>query len=478
MADISKITLPNGSEYDLKVYTDHIAPMMSRTFTGVIGTANTDIECTFFFGTVKPTNYYNIWKIKYKVYVHITGTASPDNQYAQARSEVTWFGSENNYQAYHNLNQIHNTNYRPVYYNTIYNLKKAGVDAGLGHALGIGLKGSWNAYDASYPRQVIIQILQCENCQFAFLDNMVKWTSLPDFNTTNYQTYRQSDFSANGLQETGDANDVSYQNRVYYTGNGALKAYAAGGRYTLTFTKNQNYVLPITATDNSINGGEKVYTTESFNPFGEIYYRSSSSSIAANANIGNSTLYRQVFVDARYSFTGILNGANSVMSAGDTVYLVCQPQSDGFVKLAANPLAFELPQIEDGLYYILLGYAYNTYQFDLLLHHPVFMFKNGAVREISDYSRYAGDANTITGHTVNSNVPANAKFTDTVTTATTAGSGNAVTAISASNGALTITKDTIFATKQESQNHVIASTTQPTNQAIGDIWLVLQSSED
>jgi hypothetical protein len=172
---------------------------------------------------------------------------------------------------------------------------------------------------------------------------MVKWTSLPDFNTTNYQTYRQSDFSTNGLQETGDANDVNYQNRVYYTDNGALKAYAAGGRYTLTFTKNQNYVLPITATDNLINGGEKVYTAESFNPFGEIYYRNSSSSIAANANIGNSTLYRQLFVDARYSFTGILNGANSVMSAGDTVYLVCQPQSDGFVKLAANPLAFELP---------------------------------------------------------------------------------------------------------------------------------------
>jgi hypothetical protein len=82
-------------------------------------------------------------------------------------------------------------------------------------------------------------------------------------------------------------------------------------------------------------------------------------------------------------------------------------------------------------------------------------------------------ANKVNNHTVNSDVPANAKFTDTVTTATTVGSGNAVTAISASNGALTITKDTIFATKQESQNHVIASTTQPTNQAIGDIWLVL-----
>ena len=53
-------------------------------------------------------------------------------------------------------------------------------------------------------------------------------------------------------------------------------------------------------------------------------------------------------------------------------------------------------------------------------------------------------ANTINGVTVGSNP----KFTDTntVTTATTTGSGNAVTAITASNGALTVTKGTTFLT--------------------------------
>ena len=53
-------------------------------------------------------------------------------------------------------------------------------------------------------------------------------------------------------------------------------------------------------------------------------------------------------------------------------------------------------------------------------------------------------ANTINGVTVGSNP----KFTDTntVTTATTTGSGNAVTAVTASNGALTITKGTTFLT--------------------------------
>ena len=50
------------------------------------------------------------------------------------------------------------------------------------------------------------------------------------------------------------------------------------------------------------------------------------------------------------------------------------------------------------------------------------------------------------GHTVGKDVPSDAKFTDTVTTATTSGSGNAVTAISASNGKLTVTKGSTFLT--------------------------------
>ena len=62
---------------------------------------------------------------------------------------------------------------------------------------------------------------------------------------------------------------------------------------------------------------------------------------------------------------------------------------------------------------------------------------------------YSGSAAKVNNHTVNSDVPSNAKFTDTVTTATTSGSGNAVTAITASNGALTVTKGTTFLTSHQ-----------------------------
>lgn len=54
-------------------------------------------------------------------------------------------------------------------------------------------------------------------------------------------------------------------------------------------------------------------------------------------------------------------------------------------------------------------------------------------------------ANTINGVAIGSSP----KFTDTVTTATTTGSGNAVTSITASNGVLTVTKGTTFLTSHQ-----------------------------
>lgn len=62
-------------------------------------------------------------------------------------------------------------------------------------------------------------------------------------------------------------------------------------------------------------------------------------------------------------------------------------------------------------------------------------------------------ANTINGVTVGSNP----KFTDTITTVSTTGNGNAVTAISASNGALTVTKGTTFLTSYTETDPVFSA---------------------
>lgn len=47
-----------------------ITPMATKTYTDIIGvTDNTDANCAFYFGSVKPTTYNDTWSIRYRVYV-------------------------------------------------------------------------------------------------------------------------------------------------------------------------------------------------------------------------------------------------------------------------------------------------------------------------------------------------------------------------------------------------------------------------
>ena len=66
--------------------------------------------------------------------------------------------------------------------------------------------------------------------------------------------------------------------------------------------------------------------------------------------------------------------------------------------------------------------------------------------KLNKWILHADNSNVYLNNTV---VPSSPKFTDTVTTATTTGSGNAVTAVTASNGALTVTKGTTFLTSHQ-----------------------------
>lgn len=73
--------------------------------------------------------------------------------------------------------------------------------------------------------------------------------------------------------------------------------------------------------------------------------------------------------------------------------------------------------------------------------------------EIADSIQYTDnlirlnyDSQTVNNHTVEKDVPSDAKFTDTVTTVTVTGNGNALTAVTASDGALTFTRGATYLT--------------------------------
>ena len=385
VGEISKITLPgmNSSQYyDIKTYTDHIAPMMSKTFTGVIGTANDWANATFFFGSIRPTDFQCVWHIKYRIAVQADGT-----DLAKAEADVGIYGTVDTYCSYYSFNRIRSTSYRPAYYHILYRLKQAGFNNGYGHALGARLYSSWNPTTAANARTFTIQILECKNCTFTFYDSMLKYANIPGTGTTDYTGYTEFNFADNGLQETGDSNGENYYNRIYY--DQTWKTYTNLGRYMILFQKSENQLLPVNATNNTTAAG-KALTTQAFNPFGQMFYYAYTTTRAANAAIAdNALLYRQYYlIDLRYSFNTL-----STLTANKAVYVVTEPQGDGSVKLHSDPIAQDLPATQDGLVYIYLGRAFDTYRIEFYLNHPAYWFKDGQIRQYTPNDAYKDRAN-------------------------------------------------------------------------------------
>lgn len=406
MADISKIKLPDNSTYDIAVYTDHVKPINTKTFTGVIGTAANWANATFFFGNVKPIDYNTHWKIRYRVYAQAAG-----DYRATATSDFTLNGINSAYTTYKAYNSIVNTSYRPVYYHVYYRATSTGITS-YGHAMGLRLYSSWNAATAANARTFTIEILEVENCTFSFFDSMLKYENIPGTGSTNYAGYLEFDFANNGLQETGDVNDANYYHRNYYSSRIAAQAVY---RYQFLLSKMDGSLIPFSTTDNS-TGTSKTMNTTPFDPFGEIFWYYSSGTTATGNTFANSVLYDQYLSDWRYSF----NIAQGGFTARKPVYIVATPQSDGTAVLSSPYVTQTLPNSADGFLYIYLGQVYedsNTYRIYHSWYHPVFEYRDGGIK------RRERNVDYVNSHTVNKDVPSDAKFTDTTYESKSAASG-------------------------------------------------------
>lgn len=172
-----------------------------------------------------------------------------------------------------------------------------------------------------------------------------------------------------------NSNTIGYD--VRENNNGGKKLKTDMTRYQLVMTTMDDMLLPVysgaytTATT-------KVLTTESFNPFGQIYYYGTTTKVTANGTVAKAYLYAQAtdaLVNLNYSFN-----TGTTLTAGDDIYLVCVPQNDGSVKLHTSPIAKSLPTTEDGLVYKRLGKAHDDYRIILELDKPCYYYKDGAVR--------------------------------------------------------------------------------------------------
>ena len=351
---------------------DEILPLQSKTFTNVIGTANSWAGATFFYGSIKPATWGEIWRIKYRIKVFVPGQPNY-NQMA----DVMISGRAGDLRSYASFNTI--GAYYVCYYHVLYRMKEAGFNNGYGHSLGVRFYSAYNPTDTNYKRTIDVEILETENCTFNFYDNCLLYADVPGTGSTNYNTYTEIDFVNNGLQETGDNNDVNYYNRTNYS---SRTTSAALYRYQFCLTKSDGTLIPVNSVNNSV-ATNKTLTTDSFDPFGDIFFWNSTSTYAANANMGNSSLYRQYVADLRYSFNCGGYDTTPILTARAPLYLVATPQTDGTAKLYTQPLSMELPTSADGLIYIYLGRVYEDtkpYRVVLSPKHPVYEYRNGAVR--------------------------------------------------------------------------------------------------
>lgn len=312
-----------------------IQPLQSKTFTNVIGTENNWANATFFFGSVKPTSFTDIWTIKYKV----TAIAAGDTR-AKTITILELNGFSNTYGSYASWNTVYHTSYRPIFYHVYYRLKEAGFNNGYGHALGLRLYSSWNATTAANARTITIDILEMQNCTFTFFDSMTKYASIPGTGSTNYDGYSEFNCADNGLIETGDWDTTGRD----YSHSGYLKN---GSQfrlppYTLFGFDRANNVQGISLYESEYSSSTvnintaRVYNTAGIDWTKGLYYSNSGSNFAKSADLNISPAYFFYAFDFRYTDNCVAaSNANTLgLVMRQPVYLRGVVKNDGLFYLA------------------------------------------------------------------------------------------------------------------------------------------------
>lgn len=174
-----------------------------------------------------------------------------------------------------------------------------------------------------------------------------------------------------------DANTIGYQLR---TNSGTLPASDKFYRYRILFTSADGSKWVPSNTSTSTNATAKRDVNQrAINPFGPIVYYGTTTAIEANANVTAAQLWQQYAVTFGYAFNR--TGAALVLTYPAPIYIKCAPQVNGSAIIDADtPYVQALPSTEDGKIYIFLGIAYSATAVELRAEHPVYYYKDGAIR--------------------------------------------------------------------------------------------------
>ncbi len=185
-----------------------------------------------------------------------------------------------------------------------------------------------------------------------------------------------------------NTNTIGYQLR---TNSSTLPAKEKGYRYRLWLTSadGQGYVPINTATGTATTDTKALNTDTPIDPLGAIVYNSTNGTVNANANVPTGTQWSQYTLDIRYQKYPL------TLTYPDPVYLQCTPQSTGGALI--NDIVQTLPTTDDGKIYIYLGTAYSATSMELKQNHPVYYYKDGAIRQWTNAAQGVTSFNGNTG---------------------------------------------------------------------------------
>lgn len=326
--------------------------LMTKTYTGIIGTAANFANATFYFGKIIPVDYDKIWTIRYRITAECAGT-----QQAKAVADVCINSHAATVDSSYSWNAFRSTSYLPSYNHVLYRATAAGVTGGYGHLLGERMYSSWKATTAANSRTFTIEIQECTNCTFEFFDSMVKYANAPGTGETNYSGYTEINFRTQGLQETGDTDTNTFLYLQYYN----------------------NILAKTNIIANTIIVGDSLgYSSVTGGLTFDISYPILWCTTAVNAaSINYADIYSQIY-GCNINTMGTFNFAMNSM-----IYLVVT--INGLTATIDNSIfANALPNTEDGKVYIAIGRlgdgSNGTDRVEFQCEHPMFEYRAGKLR--------------------------------------------------------------------------------------------------
>lgn len=143
-------------------------------------------------------------------------------------------------------------------------------------------------------------------------------------------------------------------------------------RYKLLFTSADGTKWVPANTENLSNAtAARTVNQRPIDPFGDIAYYNSTTSVTSGSNVSISSIWQQDTLSLGYSFNR--TGSALTLTYPAPVYIKCAPQNDGSAIIDADtPFVQSLPGTNDGKIYIYLGRAYSATQVELILNHPIY----------------------------------------------------------------------------------------------------------